>query len=64
MNLEYIQPRGMMAIKNGGKLDPITMTMPTEEDKVRTRNWITWEERLILSGITTKIERILTLAKA
>jgi len=54
----------MMAIKNGGKLDPMTMIMPTEEDNVRTRNWITWEERLILSGITTKIEPILTLAKA
>jgi hypothetical protein len=54
----------MMAIKNGGKLDPMTMTMPTEADNVRTRNWITWEAQLILSGIATKIERILTLAKA
>ena len=49
---EYIQPRGIIAIKKGGKLDPMTMTMPREEARVRKTNWITCE-RLDLSGIAT-----------
>jgi hypothetical protein len=43
MKREYIQPRGIIAIKKGGKLDPMTMIMPREDDSVRKTNWITWE---------------------
>jgi hypothetical protein len=38
MKREYIQARGTMAMRKGGKLDPMTMTMPTEEERVRQRN--------------------------
>jgi len=41
MKREYIQPRGMIAIRKGGKLDPMTTIMPREEARVRKTNWIT-----------------------
>jgi hypothetical protein len=44
----------MIAIKNGGKLDPMTITMPMEAVDVRTRNWITWGEESIQRGIATE----------
>lgn len=61
MKREYIQARGINAIKKGGKLDPMTMIMPKEEARVRKTNWITLE-RLDLSGIATDYNTKLTLA--
>jgi hypothetical protein len=37
----YSQPRGIIAIRKGGKLDPMTTSIPMEEHKVRATNWIT-----------------------
>jgi hypothetical protein len=51
---EYIQPRGIIAIRKGGKLDPMTTIIPQEEARVRKTNWITWEQ-LALSGIANPI---------
>jgi hypothetical protein len=58
---EYIQPSGIIAIRKGGKLDPMTMTIPKEEARVRKTNWMTWE-RLAVSGIANRLQYQLTLA--
>jgi len=60
---EYIHPRGIIAIRKGGKLDPMTMTMPMAADSVRKRNWITWERRTLSRIIPESVHK-LTLAKA
>ena len=50
MKREYIQPRGITAIKKGGKLNPMTIIMPMEAARVLKTNWITCE-RLKVSAI-------------
>jgi hypothetical protein len=57
----YNQPRGITASRNGGKLDPMTTSIPTEEHNVRTTNWMTCEW-YVLSGVVARLEHALTLA--
>jgi hypothetical protein len=54
MKREYIHPRGIIAIRKGGKLDPMTTIIPREEDRVRKTNWITWKW-FALSRIVTQL---------